>query len=143
IMSTGVSRINSEEPQSRPDGSRGWVRTSKVPLFDSDGKAIGVLGTYEDVTDRKQAEAALAEASSLLETMLENSPDYIYFKDRESRFVRASKSLAQVFHISDPNELKGKTDFDFFGSEHAQQAFDDEQQIIRTGVAIVGKPEKE
>jgi PAS domain S-box-containing protein len=143
VMTTGSARINSEEPQTKPDGSRGWIRTSKVPLFDSEGKSVGVLGTYEDVTDRKRAEAALAEASSLLETMLENSPDYIYFKDRESRFVRASKSLARVFHISHPDELKGKTDFDYFRVEHAQQAFDDEQQIIRSGVAMVGKPEKE
>ena len=104
---------------------------------------IGVLGTYEDVTEHKRAEAELAAASSLLETLLENSPDCIYFKDKQSRFVRYSNAFEKLFNVPEGESLRGKTDFDFFLEEHARPAYDDEQEIIRTGNPIVGKLEKE
>jgi PAS domain S-box-containing protein len=143
IIDTGTPKLNYELLHTNSDGSQSWQRVSKIALFDKNGKVTGVLGTYEEVTERKRAEAALAQASSLLETLLTNSPDYIYFKDRNSRFVRASQSLAKLFHVTSPHELTGKSDFDFFKIEHAQQAFDDEQAIIRTGIPLIAKSEKE
>jgi PAS domain S-box-containing protein len=74
---------------------------------------------------------------------MDNLPDVIYFKDRESRFTRINKALAKSFGLSDPVQAMGKTDFDFFTDEHAQQAFADEQEIIRTGQPMLGKEEKE
>jgi diguanylate cyclase (GGDEF)-like protein/PAS domain S-box-containing protein len=79
----------------------------------------------------------------LLHAFLEHVPDGVYFKDRESRFVRISRSLAHRFGLSDPAEAIGKTDSDVFRAEHAQQALADEQNIIRTGEPIVEKEEKE
>src|SRR6185437_13386161 len=72
-----------------------------------------------------------------------NSPDSIYFKDLESRFVRASKGFEKLFHVADVKELTGKTDFDFFETDHAREAFEDEQKIIKTGEPIIGKVETE
>src|SRR6516225_10959165 len=79
----------------------------------------------------------------LLHAFLEHVPHNVYFKDLESRFVRISRSLATHFGLSDPGEAINKTDFDIFSKEHAEQAFADEQQIIRTGQPIVEKEEKE
>lgn len=79
----------------------------------------------------------------LLQAFLEHIPDGVYFKDRESRFVRISRSLAVRFGLKDPAEAIHKTDFDMFAEEHAQQAFADEQEIIRTGQPIVEKEERE
>jgi PAS domain S-box-containing protein len=143
VMETGQPKLNYEEPQLKSDGTQTWLMTSKVPLHDKNGRVIGVLGTYEDITDRKRAEAALAEASALLQTLLEHSPDVIYFKDRQSRFVRFSKSFERLFQVSDLKLLIGKTDFDFFTEEHARPAYEDEQEIIRTGKPVIGKLEKE
>jgi len=78
----------------------------------------------------------------LLNTLLENLPDYIYFKDRESRFIRASSALARTFGLNDPAELVGKSDSDYFTEEHARKAYEDEQEIIRTGQPI-SKEERE
>ena len=87
--------------------------------------------------------APLPQDRFLVETLMESIPDHIYFKDRESRFIRINPAMAKVFKLNDPAEAIGKTDFDFFAREHAQQAFDDEQRIIRTGEPLVGREEKE
>jgi PAS domain S-box-containing protein len=85
----------------------------------------------------------LASDRDLLAALLDHVTDRIYFKDRESRFIKISRSLAQDFGIGNPAEAVGKTDFDFFGVEHARSAFDDEQSIIRTGLPLIGKMEAE
>ena len=59
VMDTGLSKLNYEESQIKPDGSTAWLRTSKVPLRDKDSRVIGVLGMYEDFTERKLAKEAL------------------------------------------------------------------------------------
>lgn len=79
----------------------------------------------------------------LLDAFLEHSPDCIYFKDLGSRFLRISRTQGNRFGLSDPSEAVNKTDFDFFGVEHAQQALADEQEIVRTGQPLVCKEEKE
>jgi PAS domain S-box-containing protein len=56
VMESGVARVAYEEPQTRPDGTELWLRTSKIPLRDADEQIVGVLGVYEDITDRKRAE---------------------------------------------------------------------------------------
>lgn len=93
--------------------------------------------------ERPRIELPPTEAGSLLEMLLENSPDAIYFKDLQSRFHRTSKSLRQTFRLPDSEDMRGKTDFDFFTEEHARAAYEDEQTIIRTGQPILAKLEKE
>lgn len=80
--------------------------------------------------------------SSLLRTLMENSPDRIYFKDRESRIVRNNAAHARSLGAPSPEACTGRTDFDFFAREHAEQALADEQRIIRTGEPIIAKVER-
>ncbi len=79
----------------------------------------------------------------LLNALLEYIPDSIYFKDLKSRFIRVSRQLVNRFNVKSEEEIIGKTDFDFFTKEHALQAFNDEQEIIKTGKSIINKEEKE
>jgi PAS domain S-box-containing protein len=92
--------------------------------------------------DRKKAEMDLMKEQYLIDALLNNLPDHIYFKDLESRFIRINKAHAMFFGLSDPDQAIGKRDFDFFTDEHAQQAFNDEQNIIRTG-HLISLEEKE
>ncbi len=59
VIETGTPRLFYEEPQTTPDGRTIWLSTAKVPLRNIDNETIGVLGIYEDITDRKHAEEAL------------------------------------------------------------------------------------
>lgn len=78
-----------------------------------------------------------------LDAFLEHIPDNVYFKDRNSRFVRVNRAMANCFGLADPAQAVNKTDFDMFTSEHAQQAFEDEKKIIESGHGIDGLEEKE
>ncbi len=86
--------------------------------------------------------AELSSERSFLCALMDNSWNLIYFKDLNSRFIRCSRGLHERFGTSH-EEIVGKSDFDFFREEHAWEAFQDEQNIIRTGQALVGKIEKE
>jgi PAS domain S-box-containing protein len=93
--------------------------------------------------ERNSAEQELAQERNLLRALLETMPDRIYFKDAESRFVRINSSMAAFFKLARPEDALGKADRDFFLPEHAEQAFADEQEIIRTEKPMVDKVEKE
>jgi len=82
-------------------------------------------------------------AQALLDNLLTTMPDHIYFKDRQGRFLRINKAMARSFGLRDPAEAVGKTDADFFTAEHARQAYEDEQRVMATGIAMVGQEEKE
>jgi PAS domain S-box-containing protein len=93
--------------------------------------------------ERARSEAQLARERDLLHTLLENIPDRIYFKDRQSRFIRINRSLTQLFGLQRAEEAYGKTDADFYGAEHAGEALQDEIRVMQTGEPILGKVEFE
>lgn len=84
-----------------------------------------------------------ASAKRLFETLMEQTADRIYIKDRQSRFITVSKALAEMHGFKDRHELEGMTDFDLFSQEHAQQAYEDEQEILRSGKPMINQIEKE
>jgi len=95
-----------------------------------------------EIGERKRAEEALRLESDLLQALMNNIPDAIYFKDIESRFIRVSK----YFHPKGretPDDVIGKTDFDLFTQEHARDAYEDERRIVQTGQPVINKIEKE
>ena len=92
---------------------------------------------------RASAEAAIEREQHFSRVLLNNIPDRIYFKDKEGRFIRANQALADMHQLRDPEELEGKSDFNFFTYEHSRPAFEDEQEVMRTGQPMVGKIEKE
>jgi PAS domain S-box-containing protein len=90
------------------------------------------------LVQRVQARSAeLARQQYVLDTFMENVPDYIYVKDLDSRITRANKAHAIKVGVRDPAEELGKTDFDFFPEEQARVKYEQEQAIIRTGQPIL------
>jgi len=86
----------------------------------------------------------LEQSSILLDALMENLPDAVFFKDRDSRFILVNKALAEkVYLLDDPAKAVGKTDFDFFAEEHARTFFENEKEIMLTGKPLIGHEEKE
>ena len=119
------------------------MRMRSRPYRDDNANVSRIVGVAWDVTERRKTELSLAKERNLLKTLMDNLPHAIYFKDLDSRFVAVSRALTHSFGKTDPVEIIGKTDHDFFSTEHAEGALADERKIIRTGKPIVDYEEKE
>jgi PAS domain S-box-containing protein len=122
----------------RAQAGLNWTLIGTVVAY-----GVGLLGLGLMARRLQRAQATLLVQHNLLEGLLRYVPDSIYFKDRESRFLRISRSLAERLGLRSPANAVGKTDFDFFSEEHARPAFEDEQAVMRTERPVVGKEEKE
>jgi PAS domain S-box-containing protein len=85
---------------------------------------------------------SLSDEFSMLRALIDNMPDFMYVKDRQSRFVVANKHVAQTIGEESPEKLLGRTDFDFFPPEIARHYFEDEQSAMRSGQALYNREEK-
>lgn len=152
----------------RRDGSSLDVDLHAIPLR-SEGRMVGTYGLYLDVTERKRAEEKLkssaaeleaakhvqekynaelgllveelAQERDLLRSLMDNLPDFIYFKDCQSRFHRINRALAHALGLSDPVQAIGKTDREFFSAEEAQNFLRDEESVLQTGQPLIGRVE--
>ena len=132
VMQSGVPQHSYDEPQTTPTGQTIWLRTSKVPLRDAAQRTIGVLGVYEDITLRKQAESALQASESrardlahMLRMLCDNVPDLIWAKDLNNRYMFANKAMCeQLLCANDTEEPVGKDDMFFAMRERARHPED-------------------
>jgi PAS domain S-box-containing protein len=132
----------------KSDGEYAFVREKALVIRDANGKAARTIGALQDITEIKQNEIKLQNLNESLEkekyfldSLMDNMPDAIYFKDLNSKFIRVSKHMANKFGVS-LNDIIGKSDFDFHQNGKAIQAFKDEQDIMRTRVPKVDYIEK-
>jgi PAS domain S-box-containing protein len=124
------------------DGSWRCFESVVTNLVDEPTVA-GLVINSRDVTERRHAEETLRRERFLVDTLMEHVPDFIYFKDAESRFLRINRAFAQRVGLGDPAEAVGKTDFDLFSPDHAEAAWKDEQEIIRSGRPVLNLEERE
>lgn len=115
----------------------------EVISWSKDGEPLQMAGLA-----KRKVESAPQKKLSTIEAFLffrlmDHLNESIFFKDLESKFIRINKECARKFGFNHPEKAIGKSDFDIFSKEHAQQAFDDEQRIIATEEPIFQKVEKE
>lgn len=122
----------------RQDGSRFPVEVSLSPLQTPDG--LLVMAIIRDISERKQAAERLASERNLLRILIDNLPDFVYVKDTQSRFVINNIAHARSMGTT-PENVIGKTDFDFYPREMAARFSDDEQTLFQTGAPLIGREE--
>ena len=117
------------------------VKVRKKPIRRDDDTIIGIEVVFRDVTEHQSAAADLGRERFLLQTLLNNLPDFIYFKDRESRFLRLSRAHAERLGLAEANDAVGTTDSDYFSQEYSKAAREDELHLMRTGEDVLGHQE--
>jgi PAS domain S-box-containing protein len=119
------------------DGSYRWLSWTARPVPE-----LGlVYAVARDITERREAEEALAREQALLRTLMDNLPDHIFVKDTHSRFITANASTLRTLGATSLAEVLGKTDFDFLPRERAEQYHADEQQVVHTGQPLTDREE--
>ena len=137
VMESGNSKLGYEESQTTPDGETIWLRTSKVPLYDADHQCIGILGVYEDITERKQAESAIRLASQRLQVALEGSQISVWEIDAITKEVWLDENWAT--YLGDRTAETHTTFSELLTAVHP----DDRQHIIDASIqTLKGQTER-
>jgi len=109
------------------------------PIFSDDGNFHGIVCRYnvEDIFE------SLGFEKMLMDSLMRSTQDFIYFKDLNSRFIRVSHSMVDLFGARDIESIIGSTDFDFWDFDCAQGFFQNERRIIETREPLIGICEEE
>lgn len=117
------------------------VEISSFFLVKQDNEVDSFVLIIRDITMRNANEKKRIYEHGLLKTLMDNIPDSLYFKDEQSRFVLVNKAKASHSNVS-PEEMIGKTDFDFLSEDQARKIFIDDQSTMQSGKPIINKEEK-
>jgi len=107
----------------------------RILPYRAKGSVDGVVLTLIDVTGLKAAEDALFHERYLFNSLLSSVPDAIYFKDVRGRYIRANRALATRLGLDDPYQAVGKTGFELPGHEQALSVHQQDDAVLRSGVA--------
>lgn len=114
VIESGQPKINYEEPQINADGNFAWLNTSKIPLRDSNGEVYGILGTYEDITERKAAAEALQRSQQNLAYAQKIAKLGYYYWDLHTNEVVWSDEMYQIFGVDQATYLPSVEAFSQF-----------------------------
>lgn len=105
------------------------ISGSFIPLYTGQKAACGII---RDITERNLAEDALRKSESKYRTLIENLPQKIFFKDSDSVYISCNKNYADDLKIK-PDEIAGKTDYEFYPKELAEKYRADDKRLIELG----------
>ena len=97
VIASGRPKLGIVEPYQTASGEKRWVRTDKVPYRDPQGNVIGVLVFAQDITERRQAEAALRESERQYRLLMEEASDGIVVLDMDKHFRMANSKVCEMF----------------------------------------------
>ncbi|MFH2092286.1 MAG: PAS domain S-box protein [Pseudomonadota bacterium] len=113
VIQFNRTKLHIIEPLQQADGSRIWIDTSKVPLLDEQGKVYGVLGVYEDITDKKKAEQDL----KIKESAIAASINAIAIADLDGNLTYVNRSLLALWAYENEKEVLGKSAIELWQSK--------------------------
>jgi len=122
-------------------GVQRWISLTKIPVQDSRGMLIGLVGVSRDVTDRRRDEEKLQEERNLLRTLIDMLPHSVYMKDASCRKTMANRVDVEIIGRSSEAEVLGKTDFDLFAPDVAAAFYRDDTSVIRNGTPVIDREE--
>jgi two-component system cell cycle sensor histidine kinase/response regulator CckA len=113
VMDQNQAEYGIIEEATLADGSTVWLETNKIPLLDESGTVTGVLGTWQDITARRQTETKLRRSEEQLRIFIEHSPVALAMFDRDMRYLHVSRRWKTDFNTGDRN-LRGVSHYEDF-----------------------------
>ncbi|MDQ4127910.1 MAG: PAS domain S-box protein [Actinomycetota bacterium] len=129
-----------EYRQFAADGRMAWIRDEAVLVHDEGGEPLFWQGIQYDVTEQKRTEEDLRESEGRLQAILDNTPAVVYVKDTEGRFTLVNRRFEEVFHLPKEKVL-GRTDHDLFPKEAADEFQANDEEVLRSGIAVEAEEE--
>lgn len=111
----------------------GTIDESLLEIMQDIGRQI------DQFVQRKNAEEALEGERTMLRSLIDSLPIHIYVKDTAGRFIVVNEEVARFVKVKHPKEVAGKTDFDFFPRDLAEQFQAEEQAVLRSGKISVNR----
>jgi PAS domain S-box-containing protein len=118
------------------NGKEVWGLTNRMPYRNFKGDIIGTFGISIDITEMKEKELMLDHERYLVDSLLKNTPESIFFKDLNGLFIRVNDETVKNIGCNDISQVIGKSDFDFYSNEFATSTLLMEREVIRTGKPV-------
>jgi len=121
--------------------SLGWVWSLRRRVRALRAELLELHGERKNPEERTRLEQSLMHERSLLQTLINNVPDYIYVKDLQHRFLVANAALAKRMGKGSAGELLGKSDFDFYPEKEAEKYAREENEVMGSEHGVVNREE--
>ena len=120
------------------EADRRWTIINARPLFrPGETKPYAVVTTFSDITAMKQAQDQIAQERNVLRALIDNTPDFIFIKDKEARFVNSNAANNLIPNVKTAEELRGKTSLDILPAHIGAQFVADDRAVLDTGQPLV------
>ncbi|MDQ8186444.1 SpoIIE family protein phosphatase [Pelagicoccus sp. SDUM812002] len=141
IIRTGNGWSFKEELSIHEGKKERWVISSKLPLYDPNGKICGTFGLSRDITKQKNAEREVFRQRRLLETIVQILPCRLFLRDREGKFILVNQEYRKVVGIPNDLDITGKLLTDVINDPRADRVLAEDLQVVESGEAINNKLE--
>jgi PAS domain S-box-containing protein len=135
VLEAGEPLLNQELSWADGRGGRVWRRFDKIPLRDENGEIWALLGLQHDITERKRAEQELRESQQMLQLIMDNIPQRVFWKSRDLVYLGCNHAFVEQRGLASSDDVVGKTDFDLSGKEQAERFRADDLYVMETGEA--------
>lgn len=135
IMITNQPQHHAITPKQQADGSQIWLQTNKAPLYNTEGEVVGMFGTLENITERKQEAAALWEIQQQLQAILDNLPAVMYLLDTENKYLLVNRQYENLFKTTQ-DQIVGKSVYDIWSDDIAEAFAVSNSQVIAGGIPL-------
>ncbi len=139
IIASGKGIEKFVEKETFPNGKIGWVLSSKLPFRDKQGRIVGTFGISSDVTELIETQHTLERERNTLRALLDSIPDSIYIRNQDGTYIVVNRALATLVGCEDPEQVTGKTPYDFYPEEKARSFITEDLKVMQGGEVVINQ----